>query len=97
MIELRYNGCPECIASAKVLLAGFGLRNNKDYRVEFHYDHRDEPIYKKRPDYIKHFSGAILYNTDTGAWVDLYNGGSNIIASDEYNKNIILKLCQNGT
>jgi hypothetical protein len=92
MIELRYNGCADCLRSAKTLLAVWGWRNNVDYRVEFHSDHKDDPIYKKRPDYLKHFSGAIIYNTKTGAWIDLYNGGSNIISSDEYNRKMAYKL-----
>lgn len=92
MLELRYNGCPDCLTSAKTLLSIWGLFNNKDYRVEFHDDHKDEPLYQKRPDYLKHFSGAILYNPKTSAWIDLYNGGSNIISSSEENKNMVYSL-----
>lgn len=92
MLELRYNGCPDCLTSAKALLSVWGWFNNRDYRVEFHSDHKKDAIYKKRPDYLKHFSGAILYNPKTGAWIDLYNGGSNIISSNEYNKKMAFKL-----
>lgn len=92
MLELRYNGCGDCLSSAKILLSVWGWRNNRDYRVEFHSDHKKDPIYQKRPDYLKHFAGAILYNPKTGAWIDLYNGGSNIIASDDYNKRMAYKL-----
>ena len=92
MLELRYNGCSDCLSSAKSLMAVWGWFNNRDYRVEFHSDHRDDAIYKKRPDYLKHFSGAILYNPQTGAWVDLYNGGSNVISSNLSNKNTVESL-----
>lgn len=92
MLELRYNGCPDCLTAAKALLAVWGWFNNRDYRVEFHSDHKGDAIYKKRPDYLKKLSGAILYNPATGAWIDLYNGSSNIISSDEYNRKIAYKL-----
>lgn len=95
MLELRYNGCSECLTSAKALLGVWGMFEHKAYRVEFHSDHRKDKIYEKRPDYLKHFSGAILYNPKSGAWIDLYNGGSNIISADDYNKQMVKKLMSN--
>lgn len=95
MIEMRYNGCPDCLSSAKALMTLFGFLPHRNYRVEFHDDHREDAIYKARPDYLKHFSGVILYNPDTEQWIDLYPSGSNIIASSEENKLIVKNFFAN--
>lgn len=92
MIELRYNGCPDCLTSAKTLLSVWGLFNNRHYTVQMHSDHRDEQMYKAHPEYLKKFSGAVLYNPKTGAWIDLYNGTANIISSCDENKATVMKL-----
>lgn len=73
MLQLRYNGCPDCLRSAQTILTGLGYFKGRDYTVEFHKEHKDDAIYKARPDYIKEFSGAILYNPDSGHWIDFYN------------------------
>lgn len=73
MLELRYAGCPGCLKSAQSLLRKVGYSAPQNYRVEFHSDHRDDAIYKLRPDYLKEFNGAILYNPDTKHWVDFYS------------------------
>lgn len=73
MLELRYRGCPDCLKSCQTLLRRIGYTAPQNYRVEFHSDHRDDKIYKIRPDYLKEFSGAILYNPDTQHWIDFYD------------------------
>lgn len=92
MIQLRYNGCPDCLTSAKILLSNMGFTNGRHYTVEFHSDHRRDPIYKKRPDLIKHFSGAILYNPDNQHFIDLYNGEANIIKNTDRNRETVKSL-----
>lgn len=94
MIELRYNGCPDCLTSAKALLSAMGYTNNRHYTVTFHDEHRRDPIYKKRPDLIKHFSGAILYNPKNQNFIDLYNGTSNIIKNTPSNRETVKYLFQ---
>lgn len=89
MIELRYNGCPGCLESAKSLMTAFGYFNGKDYRVEFHAEHRDDAIYKARPDYLELFNGAILYNPKNGSWIDFYPSDSGIIDNTEGNKKTV--------
>lgn len=73
MLEVRYNGCADCLNTTKSLLRNAGLFVNRDYKVEFHKEHRTDRIYEKRPDYIKSFSGAIIYNPKTESWIDIYN------------------------
>lgn len=73
MIELRYNGCPECLNSAQTVLRSIGFFRGRDFKVVHHSDHRSDKIYAARPDYIEIFSGAILYNPDTGHWLDFYS------------------------
>ena len=91
MIQLRYNGCGDCLNSAKTLLMGLGLFNNRDYLIEFHREHRKDAIYKARPDYLKHFTGAILYNPDNQSWIDLYDKGR-LINLDNGNDRTILNF-----
>lgn len=73
MLELRYNGCADCLNTAKSLLRNAGMFSGRDYRVEFHKEHLGDRIYSKRPDYIKIFSGAIIYNPETESWLDVYD------------------------
>lgn len=73
MLEVRYNGCADCLNTAKSLLRNVGLFVNRDYKIEYHKEHRGDRIYKKRPDYIKSFSGAIIYNPKSEAWIDIYS------------------------
>lgn len=73
MLQLRYNGCADCLHTAKSLLRNAGYFIGRDYSVEYHKEHMKDRIYQKRPDYIKIFSGAIVYNPDTEAWVDIYS------------------------
>ena len=73
MLEVRYGGCGQCLSSVKKVLSSIGRYEGKDFRVEFHADHKRDKIYEKRPDYINEFSGAILYNPDTQHWVDFYS------------------------
>lgn len=73
MLELRYAGCPGCLKSAQTILRRVGYTAPQNYRVEFHSDHRSDKIYQIRPDYLKEFNGAILYNPDTQHWVDFYD------------------------
>lgn len=73
MLQLRYNGCPECLNTVRTLLRNSGLFSGKHYSVEFHTDHRSDKIYEKRGDYLEVFTGAILYNPDTQHWVDFYS------------------------
>lgn len=72
MLELRYNGCSGCYDSATKILTETGFFKGLNYKVVFHDDHKGDAIYKARPDYLEIFSGAILYNPDTGHWVDFY-------------------------
>ena len=72
MLELRYNGCSGCRDSAEAILRAAGFFPGINYRVEFHGDHRTDKIYKKRPDYLTEFSGAILINPETMHWIDFY-------------------------
>lgn len=92
MLQLRYNGCPDCLTAAKIQLANIGLFSNRDYTIEFHKEHREDKVYKVRPDFLKNFSGAVLYNPDVESWIDLYNQSSNIIDMTEENKAAIFKL-----
>lgn len=73
MLELRYAGCPGCLKSAQTILRRVGYTCPQNYRVEFHSDHREDKIYQYRPDYLKEFNGAILYNPDTQHWLDFYS------------------------
>lgn len=73
MIELRYNGCPYCLSAVKKILSSAGFFAPRDYKVEFHSDHRKDRIYELRPDYLDVFSGGIIYNPDTGHWIDFYD------------------------
>ena len=73
MLEVRYGGCGDCLNTAKALLRNAGLFVNRDYKVEFHQDHRRDRIYFKRKDYLKITSGAIIYNPKTEAWIDIYS------------------------
>lgn len=73
MLQLRYNGCSDCLHTAKSLLRNAGYFSGRDYSVEFHKEHAKDRIYQKRPDYIKTFSGAIIYNPKTEAWIDIYS------------------------
>ena len=83
MLELRYNGCSDCLRTAKTLLRNIGLFSGRDYKIEFHKEHKDDEIYKRRPDYITIFSGAILYNDDKQAWIDFYsNDHTSCVACD---------------
>lgn len=79
MLELRYNGCPDCLRSAQTVLTGLGFFRGRDYSVEFHKEHKNDAIYKARPDYIKEFSGAILYNPDSGHWIDFYDANGKLV------------------
>jgi len=72
MLELRYAGCADCLNTAKSILRNAGFFVNRDYRVEFHQDHKGDRIYSKRPDYLKVTSGAILYNPSNESWIDFY-------------------------
>ena len=73
MLELRYAGCPDCLSSMKAVLRNVGYYPSKNYRVTYHDDHRKDAIYTKRPDYLKKFTGGILYNPDTEQWLDFYD------------------------
>ena len=73
MLQLRYNGCSDCLHTAKSLLRNAGYFANRNYTVEFHKEHMKDRIYQKRPDYIKTFSGAIIYNPKTEAWLGIYD------------------------
>lgn len=73
MLELRYNGCPDCLKSMKTVLRAVGFFSPQHFRVEFHRDHKDDKIYQLRPDYLKYFTGGILYNPDTQHWIDFYD------------------------
>lgn len=79
MLQLRYNGCPDCLRSAQTVLTGLGFFKGRDYTVEFHKEHREDDIYKARPDYIKEFSGAILYNPDSRHWIDFYDANGKLV------------------
>ena len=73
MLELRYNGCADCLHTATAVLRNAGYFKDSHYKVVFHGDHKKDRIYEKRPDYISHFSGAIIYNPKTESWIDFYN------------------------
>ena len=73
MLEVRYGGCSDCLNTAKTLLRNAGLFVNKDYKITFHQDHKNDRIYSKRPDYLRITSGAIIYNPDTESWIDIYS------------------------
>lgn len=92
MLELRYNGCPDCRKSMRVFLSNCGLFEGRNYRLEMHGDHKKDKIYTKRPDYLKHFSGGILYNPDNGSWIDLYPDRVNILDTNEANIDVIRRF-----
>lgn len=73
MLELRYNGCADCLHTAKTLLRNAGFFVGKHYKVVYHKDHAKDRIYEKRPDYLRIFSGAIIYNPETESWIDIYD------------------------
>lgn len=73
MLELRYAGCGDCLSTAKTLLRNAGFLVNRDFKVEYHQDHKNDRLYQKRPDYLKISSGAILYNPNTESWIDFYS------------------------
>lgn len=92
MLELRYAGCPGCLKSAQTLLRRVGYTAPQNYRVEFHSDHRSDPIYKIRPDYLSEFNGAILYNPSTQHWIDFYNNEHTELQFDVTNETNKKKL-----
>ena len=94
MLELRYNGCPDCLASAKGRLRQLGWFEGRDYSIEYHKEHSSDKIYQARPDYIKTFSGAILYNPNTESWIDFYTPDHEKIAieMDESTKQAFREL-----
>lgn len=73
MLEFRYNGCPDCKRSCLKVLRACGYHPGTHFRIEFHGDHREDAIYKVRPDYLKIFSGGIMYNPETERWFDFYD------------------------
>lgn len=73
MLQLRYNGCAQCLSTAKAVLRNIGLFGGRDYEIEYHDAHRQDKIYTKRKDYLDIFSGAIMYNPETGHWIDFYS------------------------
>ena len=92
MLELRYNGCTDCRKSMRVFLSNCGMREGKEYYLVFHKEHKEDDIYKKRPDYLKGISGGILYNPDTKSWIDLYPDGANLLDCDSDNIDIIRRF-----
>ena len=84
MLELRYNGCTNCLDSVKATLRTIGVFQNRHYKVEYHDSHKNDLIYKKRPDYLRQFSGAILYNPDSQHWLDFYDkdGSKRLLKAD---------------
>ena len=73
MLEVRYNGCADCLTTVKGILRKVNMYVGRDYTVAYHKEHSDDKIYSVRPDYIKVFSGAIIYNPDRQAWIDVYD------------------------
>lgn len=73
MLEFRYNGCPECKSACLRVLRAAGYFAPDHFKIVFHKDHKDDKIYKVRPDYLKIFSGGIMYNPDTQSWFDFYD------------------------
>ena len=73
MLQLRTNGCPDCLNSARKILRELGMYSPQNYTTELHKEHRNDNIYKVRPDYLRIFSGAILYNPTTEHWIDFYD------------------------
>lgn len=73
MLQLRYNGCADCKNTAEAILRACGYFVGKNYSVEMHSDHAKDRIYRFRGDYLKSFTGAILYNTETEHWYDFYD------------------------
>ena len=47
MLELRYAGCSDCLTTAKSVLRNAGFFVNKDYKIEYHQDHKGDRIYQK--------------------------------------------------
>lgn len=81
-LQLRYNGCHGCLVNSKATLKQAGLRYTRDFEVAMHYDHRDEPVYKVHPEFIKHFSGAILINPETQSFINMYPNNESLQYSD---------------
>ena len=73
MLQLRYNGCSDCLHTATSILRSLGMFKGRNYTVEYHSEHANDRIYSVRRDYIDIFSGAILYNPDTEHWLDFYS------------------------
>lgn len=57
----------------KTVLRAVGWHSPQNYIVEFHRDHKEDAIYSVRPDYLKEFSGGIMYNPSTKHWIDFYD------------------------
>lgn len=95
MLEFRYNGCPECKSSCLKVLRACGYHPGRDFRVEYHDDHRSDKIYEVRPDYLKIFSGGIMYNPDTQEWFDFYDKehlSMQLVATNKEEKDQIIAL-----
>ena len=81
-LQLRYNGCHGCLSNSKATLKEAGLRYSRDFIVEMHSDHRDEEVYKVHPEFIKHFSGAILINPETQSFINMYPNNESLQYSE---------------
>lgn len=83
MIELRYNGCPDCLKTAKTVMRNLGFFPSRDFIIAYHKEHKSDAIYQKRPDYLKKFTGCILYNTESEHWIDFYNSRGELVFGAE--------------
>ena len=95
MLELRYNGCPGCKDSAEAVLRAAGFFPGINFKVEYHDSHKNDKIYKKRPDYLTEFTGAILINPDTQHWIDFYSMDRMklvINVTDEKSRKVVVNL-----
>jgi hypothetical protein len=71
-LQLRYGGCGGCLSNCKYLLKHAGLMPDRHYIVTMHDDHKEDPIYKERPEFLKKHTGAILINPETQSFINLY-------------------------
>lgn len=71
-LELRYGGCHGCLTNCKYVLKHAGLQAGRQYYVTMHDDHKDDAVYKVHPEFLKKFTGAILINPETQAFINMY-------------------------
>ena len=81
-LQLRYGGCHGCLTNCKYVLKHAGLQSGRHYYVSMHDDHRDVPIYKVHPEFLKKHTGAILINPETQSFINLYPNDEVIDYSD---------------